>query len=77
MLPQNLKKFFWDTRLEAIDVIRNRNYVISRLLELGDENAVAWLQEAYPTKELEHTILLSRSLSPKSRNYWKLKYHLV
>ena len=77
MLPQSLKKFFWDTTLESIDQGANREYIISRLLELGDESAVKWLEETYPKQDLLHTVESSRSLSPKSRNYWKLKYQIV
>ena len=77
MLPKSLKKFFWDTPLESIDQNRNRDYVISRLLELGDEPAVQWLEGAYPAEELHDAVKASRTLSPKSRNYWKLKYHIV
>jgi hypothetical protein len=77
MLPPNLKKFFWDTSLESIDRTENKGYVISRLLELGDEAAVAWLEATYPVDDLRETVLRSKSLSPKSRNYWKLKYHLA
>jgi hypothetical protein len=77
MLPQTLKRFFWDARLEAIDQGRNRNYVISRLLELGDDDAIQWLERAYSTDELRYAVTVSRSLSPKSRNYWKIKYHLA
>jgi len=77
MLPQNLKKFFWDAQLQAIDATKNRAYVISRILELGDESAVSWLNTMYSTDEVRQTVTTSRSLSPKSRNYWKLKYHLA
>ena len=77
MLPQTLKKFFWDTPIESIDRTGNKEYVISRLLELGDDTAVQWLEATYAVDDLRHTVKASRSLSPKSRNYWKLKFNLV
>ena len=77
MLPQNLAKFFWDAPLRTIDPAVNKTYVMSRLLELGDDAAVRWMEQTYPAGELRQTINTSRSLSPKSRNYWKLKYHLA
>jgi len=76
MLPNSLTKFFWDAPLRTIDRAANKRYVISRLLELGDEAAVRWLEETYSPDELRQTIATSRSLSSKSRNYWSLKYHL-
>ena len=77
MLPQTLTKFFWDAPHKTIDPTVNKGYVMSRLLELGDEAAVQWLQKTYPAGDLRQAITTSRSLSPKSRNYWKLKYNLV
>jgi len=77
MVPQSLKRFFWDTPIQAIDVQRNKRYVISRVLELGDEAAVAWLERVYTQSDLRETVAHSRLLSPKSRNYWKIKYGLA
>ncbi len=77
MLPHNLNKFFWDVRPETIDQKTNKKYIISRLLEWGDETAVSWLEKTYSVDELCQTITTSRSLSAKSRTYWKLKYHLA
>jgi len=77
MLPITLKKYSWDVPLETIDRTTNKSYVISRFLEMGDEAAVRWLEETYSAGELRQTITTSRSLSPKSRSYWSLKYHLI
>ncbi len=75
-LPKILKEFFWDVGFENIDSTANKRYVISRLLELGDEAAVEWLEKTYPNHDLRNAVKTSRSLSPKSRNYWKLKYKI-
>jgi hypothetical protein len=77
MLPPTLKRFFWDTPFEAIDRNANKSYIISRLLELGDEAAIAWLQRHYSRDDLRRVTTTSRDLSQKSRNYWKFKFHVA
>lgn len=74
MLPVNLKRFFWDADFNAISPESNKSYIIARLLELGDDMAVKWLQHFYPVNILKEVAETARSLSPKSRNYWKIKY---
>ena len=75
MLPISLKRIFWDTDLANIDREANKSYVLSRILELGDEAAVKWLEHSYSLSDIINSVKTSRSLSPKSRQYWKLKYH--
>ena len=77
MLPQTLTKYFWDAPLGSIDRNRNKSYVIARILELGDEATIQWLENSYSHDELQQAVMTNRSLSPKSRTYWKLKYNLV
>ncbi|MFA6295070.1 MAG: hypothetical protein WC666_01445 [Candidatus Paceibacterota bacterium] len=74
MLPTPLKKFFWDAKFDTIDREANKSYIISRLLEMGDEIAVKWLEQAYSLEDLINVVKSARSLSSKSRNYWKLRY---
>lgn len=77
MLPPTLKRFFWDTPVESIDRDTNKNYIIARILELGDEAAVEWLGRQYSKNDLRKVVRTSRSLSPKSSNYWRLKYNML
>ena len=77
MLPPTLKRFFWDAPVESIDRDANKNYIIARILELGDEAAVEWLGRQYSQTDLRRVVKTSRNLSPKSSNYWKLKYHVA
>jgi hypothetical protein len=76
-MPPALKQFFWDSPFEGIDRTANKRYVISRILEIGDESAVKWLESEYSSEDLRMTVRSSRALSPKSRTYWKLKYRIA
>ena len=77
MLPKTFKRFFWDTPFESIDREANKTYVISRILELGDEAAANWVRRHYSEDDLRRVVQTSRTLSAKSRNYWKLQFHVA
>ena len=69
---QDLKPFFWDVDIEKIDLQKNRDYLIERILELGDGAAVKWLFSTYPLADIKRILAQSRALSKKSRNFWEL-----
>ena len=68
----DLRPFFWDTEIEKIDIEKNRDYVIERILEVGDSAAVKWLFVTYPQADIKRVLVQSRTLSKKSRNFWDL-----
>jgi hypothetical protein len=68
----DLRPFFWDTEIEKIDIEKNRDYVIERILEVGDSAAVKWLFATYPQADIKRILVQSRTLSKKSRNFWDL-----
>jgi len=72
MISERLKKYFWDTDIEKIDVRKHKNYVIERILEMGDEQAVSWLKKNFTEKEIIRVIQKNRHLSRLSLNYWNL-----
>lgn len=76
MLPATVTRFFWDTPSKSIDPQRHKGYVISRILELGDPAAVAWLERQYSKEDIQRVVARSKVLSPKSRSYWSLKYRI-
>ena len=72
MLPKTLHRYFWDTKPAALDPKQHQRYIIERLLELGDEEAVKWLFRQFKREEIKDVLTKSRQLSPKSRSYWEL-----
>ena len=45
MFPEDLETLFWDTNLDAFNPAEHPDYAIFRVLEFGDDPAVAWLRE--------------------------------
>jgi len=73
MVSSEIRRFFWDVDPAGLDPKRHKAYIIERLLEFGDEKAVRWLFEQYPRDDVAAVLESSRSLSNKSRNFWRLR----
>lgn len=71
-LPQFLKKYFWDAPFEKLDLHKNREYVLKRILDHGDEKAVAWMYGNFEKSEIKKALSDFRGYSQKSANYWAL-----
>jgi hypothetical protein len=71
-LPEFLNKYFWDVEFEKIDLQKRRVYVLRRILEYGDEKAVAWMWQNFKKSEIEDVLCKFRGYSQKSANFWAL-----
>ena len=72
LLPESLKPFFWDVDFENLSVEDSSHFIISRLMEHGDEAALRFLLRACSRQELRETLQTSRSISRRSRRFWAL-----
>ena len=45
---------------------------MEKVLEFGDLDAFEWLRDVYPGWQIKETLLLSRTLPEKSRNFWTI-----
>lgn len=76
VIPEKLETLFWDANLKKIHVKQNARYIIERVLELGDLDALEWLQKVYPVRTIIDTLYLNRTLTAKSRNFWMLWFRV-
>jgi hypothetical protein len=74
-LPTFLEKYFWDTDLKNLDPTKHSFFIISRLLEFGDEKAISWLFKNF-SKEAIKNSLKKAKISPKSLIFWSLFLNL-
>ncbi len=75
-LPSFLKKYFWDVDFESIDSKRDQAFIIARLLEYGDTDAIRWLFKSVDQNKVKDVVLKSRGLSRKTVNFWSLFFKL-
>lgn len=72
MVPANLKKYFWETDAENLDIKEHKKYILERILELGDDKAAEWIKKTFLKKEILNVLEKSRKISKKSANFWKI-----
>ena len=72
MIPQGVRSLFWDTNLETFDAAAYPVYTIERVLEYGDEDAVAWLRGLFPEERIREVLRTDRHLTPLSATFWAL-----
>ncbi|MEK7586900.1 MAG: hypothetical protein AAB453_03475 [Patescibacteria group bacterium] len=63
---------FWDTKPSNIDTKKNAQYIIERVLDLGNDKEVKWLYHYYDKPLLKKVVAKSRSLMPETKNLWTL-----
>jgi len=72
-LPIELHHFFWDCSPADIDVERNADQVLTRLLDHGDLAAARWAWETYGAARIREFLLRRgwRTLSRKTIAFWR------
>ncbi len=71
-LPKFLKKYFWDVEFKNIDLQKRKVFILRRILEYGDERAVAWMWKNFKKSEIKNVLTNYRGFSEKSANFWAL-----
>jgi hypothetical protein len=72
MTSERLRTLFWDTNIERFEPKTYPRYTIERVLEHGDEEAVAWLLRLFTLDEVRAALRGSHRLSPRSATFWAL-----
>jgi len=63
---------FWDVNPENIDVDKNAEYVIERILDFGNDSEVRWVRKFYDPSIIKKVVENPRRLRRKTRNLWTL-----
>lgn len=75
-LDDNLQRYFWDTDLSKLDMTKKSEFVIARLLDKGNFQAVRWVIKNYSKQEIIKTLKTYRDFSLKSASFWALFYNI-
>ncbi len=71
-LPDFLRPIFWDTDFGQLRVPGHESYIIERVLEYGDDQAIRWLTRTFGLQAIADIVRQSRVLSPNTANLWAL-----
>ena len=75
-MPTELKKYFWDTGFERLDLQKNKEYIISRLYCYGDLKAIRWVNNTYSREDIKKVAIKRRDLKPIVANYLRQQFNL-
>ncbi len=70
-IPDYLHVYFWDIALDELDLDKHCFFIISRILNEGNDQALAWLFDQYDRETIKNAVKASRSLSLKATRCWQ------
>ncbi len=76
IVPEQFKHLFWDIDDDTLQLKKHRKYIIARVLEYGNEEAIGWLKSLYADKEIKEVIKFERRLSRRSATFWAHIFHI-
>jgi hypothetical protein len=72
-LAKELEMLFWDVQFDALDVVRDSDFILPRILEFGRLRDVGWLVETYGFERI-HQFLRDRGhpeVSARTVAFWR------
>ena len=74
MIPSFVHPFLWSYDIEGLDLLENRERIITNVLNLGTTKAVDWLFRVYSEKEIKEMVAnpLPGEWNNKSLNFWRI-----
>ncbi|MBM3205817.1 hypothetical protein FJZ41_03160 [Candidatus Shapirobacteria bacterium] len=69
-LPAFLHRYFWDIDAKKLNPQKKPQYVIQRILEMGDVKAVRWVRKNFSQRQIIATLKQRRGFSPKTASFW-------
>ncbi|KKP65341.1 MAG: hypothetical protein UR63_C0057G0004 [Candidatus Roizmanbacteria bacterium GW2011_GWC2_35_12] len=73
-IPKYLHQYFWDVDVEKLDIEKYPYFVVSRLLDKGNIEAVRWVKKNFNYNLVKKTLINHRDFSLKSASFWALIY---
>lgn len=69
-VPKYIKKYFWDVDTKNLDKDKYKDFIIERLLELGDKKSILWLKKNFNIEDIKRVVISSKRITKKSKNFW-------
>ncbi len=71
----NMHKFFtsrcfWDVDINKLDIQKNKDFIISRVLEHGILKDIHELKKEYSSEEIKKVVKNTKNISRKTATFW-------
>ncbi|OYD16737.1 hypothetical protein CH330_01910 [candidate division WOR-3 bacterium JGI_Cruoil_03_51_56] len=70
VIPESVRRLFWDIRVETVDVKYHYRFIIRRVLDFGNPAAIKWLRATYPSQVIKEVVDAKRGLAHKTVVFW-------
>ncbi len=75
-IPAAVTMLFWDVDPDTLDLDQHKNFIIERVLNMGNEEALKWLWQEYGLRSIHGTVIISRRLTLKTARCWQNYFNL-
>lgn len=69
-LPEFLRSYFWDVDFDSMRAGDSPMFVVKRVIDRGDSQALKWMHQHYSTDIIGKLLRESRDLSAKTATFW-------
>ncbi len=73
-IPDYVKRYLWDTDISRIDIRKKPLWLVARILDKGNIQAIDWLRKTFSDDDIRKTLTVSRDLSLRSASFWAHRY---
>ena len=73
----DIAEFFRDVDIRSLDTVKNKKFIIERLLRYGRPEQIKWMIARYSDSEIVEVVKSSRTIDKKTANYWALHYNIL
>lgn len=78
MIPKYIHPFLWSYDIKKLDLEKNKNRIITNILNFGTEKATKWLFKIYNEKKIKEVISDPKpgEWDKKSLNFWSIIFNV-
>lgn len=73
-LPDSLRSLFWDCDFASVSLSEHRNFIVRRILDRGNWDAITWLRRTLGDAAIRDWFLAKSGggLDPRKLRFWEL-----
>lgn len=77
-VPSSFQWLFWSVNVKSLDIKKDKEYIITQILNYGTEKELKWLFRIYPEEEIKKVIRNPRRgvWFRKVLNFWTTIYNI-
>ena len=75
-IPASIAPYLWDTPIDDLSYDKHYAFIIERVLEYGDMEALIWLNETFDIGKIKEVLCTSKRISARTGNFYARIYQV-